>query len=345
MPTTRATLADVANRAGVSTMTVSNAYSRPEVVAPGTRQRVLVAAAELSYGGPSAAGRTLRRGSTDVLGLLVTAGIPYVLSDPGAAQFMRGVAAGADDADLSLQIIHAAGPNARRRVSNAAVDAFIAWSVPADDPALAAAIERHIPLVAVGAARDVPDVPYVSADYQRGARLAAQHLLDHGCQRFAVVGGGLTGEQFTDRLAGWRSAIEAAGIDWSTVLHLPPSGNSRTTGSAAATAFLDTRDRTTRWGILAMTDVLALGALHGFNRAGVEVPNDVAIVGFDDIEEAAMSNPGLTTVHQDLMALGKECALRAAGRLHGPTRPHPTALIIRGSTDPTTERPATRAPA
>jgi DNA-binding LacI/PurR family transcriptional regulator len=258
---------------------------------------------------------------------------------------MRGVADGADEADLSLQIIHAAAPNARRRVSNAAVDAFIAWSVPADDPALAAALERHIPLVTVGAARDVPNVPYVSADYRGGARLAAQHLLDHGFQRFAVVGSGLPGEQFTDRLAGWRSAIEAAGIDWSTVLHIHPSGNSRTTGSAAATAFLDIRDSSTRWGILAMTDVLALGALNGLHRAGVDVPNDVAVVGFDDIEEASMSNPGLTTVHQDLMALGKECALRAAGRVHGPTRPHSTALIVRGSTDPTAEPPTTKAPA
>ena len=66
--------------------------------------------------------------------------------------------------------------------------------------------------------------------------------------------------------------------------------------------------------------------------ADVDVPNEVAVVGFDDIEESAMSTPGLTTVHQDLFALGRECALRAAGQMHGPTRPHPTSLIVRGST-------------
>ena len=100
----------------------------------------------------------------------------------------------------------------------------------------------------------------------------------------------------------------------------------------AAESFLERREPAARWGILAATDVLALGAMHALSTAGVTVPNDVAIVGFDDIEESAMSTPGLTTVHQDLFALGRECALRAAGRMQGPTGPHPTSLIVRGST-------------
>ena len=113
MTGSRTTLDDVAARAGVSRMTVSNVYGRPDVVAPPTRERVLAAAAELDYGGPSAVGRTLRRGSTEVLGILVNVGIPYTFSDPGAALFMRGVAQGADEADLSLQVVHASGTQAR----------------------------------------------------------------------------------------------------------------------------------------------------------------------------------------------------------------------------------------
>ena len=328
----RATLDDVAAKAGVSRMTVSNVYGRPHVVATPTRARVLAAAAELDYGGPSAIGRTLRRGRTEVLGILVNVGIPYTFSDPGAALFMRGVAQGADEADLSLQVVHASGPSARRRVNNTAVDAFIAWSLPADDPALLAAMERRLPIVAVGTASGVPTIPYVSADNFGGGRRAAKHLVDRGVRRFAVIGDGLVGDQFTERAAGWRAALGRAGIDWSTVLRLEHAGNSRTAGKAAAEAFLEVREPGVRWGILAATDVLALGAMHALSTAAVDVPNEVAVVGFDDIEESAMSTPGLTTVRQDLFAVGRECALRAAGQMEGPVRPHPTPLIVRGST-------------
>jgi DNA-binding LacI/PurR family transcriptional regulator len=330
------TLDDVAARAGVSRVTVSNAYGRPEVVAASTRERVLAAAAELGYGGPSPVGRTLRRGSTEVLGILVNVGIAYTLSDPGAAQFMRGVAQGADEAEVSLQLVHASGPTARLRVMNTAVDAFIAWSLPADDPALLAAIERRVTIVAVGGARGVPNVPYVSADDVGGARLAAQHLLDLGIRRFAALGA-LAGEQFSDRVTGWRTALEAGGIDWSTVVQIGRGGNTRADGAAAAEAFLDVREAGTRWGVLALTDVLALGALQALRTAGVDVPNEVAVVGFDDIDESATTSPALTTVHQDLFALGRECALRAVGRMSGPIRLHPTSLIVRGSTDPRAE--------
>ncbi len=336
----RATLDDVAARAGVSRMTVSNVYGRPDVVATPTRQRVLAAAAELDYGGPSAVGRTLRRGRTEVVGILVNVGIPYTFSDPGAALFMRGVAQGADDADVSLQVVHASGPSARRRVNNTAVDAFIAWSLPADDPALLAAVERRLPIVAVGTASGVSNIPYVSADNFGGGRRAGQHLVDLGIRRFALIGSALVGDQFSDRVAGWRAGLKAAGIDWSTVLSLEHAGNSRTAGRAAAESFLEVRESGVRWGILAATDVLALGAMHALRIADVDVPNEVAVVGFDDIEESAMSTPGLTTVHQDLFALGRECALRAAGQMQGATRPHPTSLIVRGSTDSSANRPS-----
>lgn len=111
----RATLDVVAATAGVSRMTVSNAYNRPEVVAVGTRERVLAAAAQVGYGGPSPVGRTLRRGTTDVLGLLLRVGLPDAFADPASAQFLRGIARGCDEADLSLQIVHATGLAAARR--------------------------------------------------------------------------------------------------------------------------------------------------------------------------------------------------------------------------------------
>jgi DNA-binding LacI/PurR family transcriptional regulator len=331
----RTTLDDVAAAAGVSRMTVSNVYGRPSVVAEKTRDRVLVAAAQMGYGGPSPVGRTLRRGSTEVLGIIVNVGIPYMFSDPGAAEFMRGVAQGADELDLGLLIIHAAGPAAEKRVRDAAVDSCIAWSLSPHDPAFAAALDRRLPLVAFGGTpAPGQQVPYVSADNIAGARAAASHLLDIGCRRFAVVGCGLAWQQFSDRMAGWKDALTQAGIEWSTVVQLQPAGNSRVDGRTAADSFLSVKGDGGRWGVLALTDVLALGFMHALGVAGVDVPNQVAIAGFDDIEESALSAPGLTTVHQDIFEMGRECSLRAAGRVTSRPNPYPTSLVVRGSTHP-----------
>src|SRR3954452_8014211 len=110
MPTV--TLDDVAREAGVSRMTVSNAYNQPHRLAPATLERVLAAAGRLGYGGPSAVGRTLRRGRTGVLGLLLNDALPYAFTDPGAVAFMRGLAVEAAAGDLALQIIQATGPGA-----------------------------------------------------------------------------------------------------------------------------------------------------------------------------------------------------------------------------------------
>src|SRR3954451_20733788 len=131
------TLDDVALEAGVSRMTVSNAYNQPHRVAAATLQRVLEAAARLEYGGPSPVGRTLRRGRTGVLGLLLSDALPYAFTDPGAVAFMRGLAVEAAAMDLALQIVQAVGAGATRAVGDAVVDAFVALAPADDDPALA----------------------------------------------------------------------------------------------------------------------------------------------------------------------------------------------------------------
>jgi DNA-binding LacI/PurR family transcriptional regulator len=328
----RSTLDDVAEAAGVSRMTVSNVYGRPAIVADKTRRKVLAAAAEMGYGGPSPVGRTLRRGTTEVLGMIFNVGIPYVFSDPGAAEFMRGVAQGTDECDLGLLLIHAAGPAAEERVRNAAVDAYIAWSLGPSDAAFGAAVNRRIPIVAFGGRPAIGDIPTVSADNVGGARASARHLVDTGCRRFAVVGCRFDWQQFGERIDGWRDALGGAGIEWDAVVQIDREGNSRADGQGAAQQFLRHYDEGDRWGILALTDVLALGVLHALQAAGIDVPEQVAVAGFDDIEESASSSPGLTTVHQDIFAMGRECALRAAGQVTEESRPFPTSLVVRGST-------------
>ena len=135
----RVTLAEVAARCGVSRMTVSNAYNHPDQLSAELRQRVLAMAEELGYGGPSAAGRALKRGRSDVLGVLLTEALPYAFGDPGTVSFLHGVTAATAAACLALQLIPAAAETAERLVRDAAVDGLIAHSPADDDPALAVA--------------------------------------------------------------------------------------------------------------------------------------------------------------------------------------------------------------
>jgi len=131
----RVTLAEVAARCDVSRMTVSNAYNHPDQLSAELRQRVLAMAEELGYGGPSAAGRALKRGRSDVLGVLLTEALPYAFGDPGTVSFLHGVTAATAAAGLALQLIPAAAETAERLVRDAAVDGLIAHSPADDDPA------------------------------------------------------------------------------------------------------------------------------------------------------------------------------------------------------------------
>ena len=254
---------------------MSNVYGRPDVVAPLTRERVLAAAAELDYGGPSAVGRTLRRGSTEVLGILVNVGIPYTFSDPGAALFMRGVAQGADEADLSLQVVHASGPNARRRVNNTAADAFIACVSPRDDPALhgrdRTARCRSSPSGRRAACRPSPmSLPTTSAEV--AAPRSISWISDSVASPSSAARSWASSSP-TESPAGARGA-PPAGIDWSTVLQSargqqPDGGEGRRPNPSSSS-----ERPGERWGILAATDVLALGAMHALRLADVDVPNE-----------------------------------------------------------------------
>ena len=143
------TLAEVASRCGVSRMTVSNAYNRPDQLSAELRRRVLATAEELGYGGPSAAGRALKRGRSDVLGVLLTEALPYALGIRPRS-FLHGVTAETAEAGLALQLIPAPAGTAERLVRDAAVDGLIAHTPADGDPALAAALRRRLPTVING---------------------------------------------------------------------------------------------------------------------------------------------------------------------------------------------------
>lgn len=285
------TLKTIAEAVGVSRTTVSNAYNRPDQLAPELRDRILGAARELGYSGPDPAARRLRSGRRDAVGLLLAGGLAYAISDPAAVMLLQGVARATEAAGLAMLVVPERGDGVR----DAVVDAFCLYAMTADHPTVAAAQVRGVPLVVVDEPR-LDGHAFVGCEERAGARLAAEHLLDLGHRRFAVLTDGGHGE----RLAGYREALTAAGAEWEEVPRFEP-------GPTA---------------VLATTDRLALDVLEA-------VPDDVSVVGFDDIPAAAAAH--LTTVRQPLVEKGE-----IAGRLLSEGGADevilPVELVVRGST-------------
>jgi DNA-binding LacI/PurR family transcriptional regulator len=344
----RPTLQSVAKAAGVSPMTVSNAFNRPDQCSSDTRDKVLKIARELGYAGPDPAARSLRRGRTDTVGVLLTERLPYVFTDPGMVAFLHGLATTLADAGQALLLLPVEGNAQHGHVRNAIVDAFVLASLLPDDPAVADVLERRLPIVSWGQPR-LPGVPRIGVDDARAAAKAAQHLLDLGHRRFAVVTLGADDKGDDEhrirgvhramrrRVAGFTRQLRAAGVTDLTVFEAVT--NTRAAGADAITQWLENPSATA---VFAVTDVLALGVLDAATAHHVAVPAQLSVVGFDDVAEAAVSVPPLTTVSQSLFEQGGLAAQsvleQLAGRKHK-SRAIRSAVVVRGSTTAAPARP------
>jgi len=350
----RPTLDTVAQAAGVSRMTVSNAYNRPDQLSAATRERVLAVAAELGYGGPDPAGRSLRRGSSGTVGVLLTERLAYAFTDPGLVSLLRGVATELGAAGQSLLLVPSEAQDAASSVRDALVDAFVVCSMEESDAAVQAVLARRIPIVTVGHPR-LPGVPLLTIDNARAAGLAAEHLVELGHRRFGVLG--LPGRDpgdtehldlpvrhgLRDRVAGFRRVVDD--VPGTSVRVVDAVRHTHEEGVELATGLLDVPARERPTAVFAVTDVLALAAYDAARRLGIGVPGELSVVGFDDIDEAARATPPLTTVSQDLEHKGRVAARVALDLVAGrrPRVPRLTAeLVVRGSTGPAPRRRSPR---
>jgi DNA-binding LacI/PurR family transcriptional regulator len=319
------TLATVAQAVGVSPMTVSNAYNRPHKLSPALRERILEAARDLGYPGPNPAARSLRRGRAGSIGLLFGEALTYVFQDPGAVEFLRGLAEVTAKHNNVLQLIAALdadGEDGASLLANAIVDGLVVWSLPQRHPLLRLARERNIPLVTHGGPR-LDGVPFVGIDDRAAARAAAEHLLQLGHRSIAVISfpfgpsrrarhrdpaqiGRPSYRVTRERLSGYQAAASSATSRSAALDVYEVAVNSRDEGHAGALELLRTSPRTTA--VLAMSDELALGALTAAGELGLRVPRDVSVVGWDDSPSARASDPALTTVGQSLHEQGRTCA-------------------------------------
>lgn len=354
----RVTLQTVADRIGVSRTTVSNAYNRPDQLGDELRNQILQAASELGYRGPDAAGRMLRTGRMGSIGLLFREDLQFVFTDPDTMLFMQGVAETSALAGTALTLLPVP-PGADindTAVPNAAVDGYLVFSVPENHPALDIVLRRQAPVVVV----DEPDLgestSFVGIDDRAGARLAAAHLVELGHKRVGVLFGqlshparsGATSWERVDgspvriareRLGGYRDGFSTGGNDADTLVLWEAPGNDPDAGRHAALELLAAHPELTA--LLCYTDQLAIGAAQAGERAGRAVPDDLSIVGFDDVPRAATWDPPLTTVRQPMIDKGRTAAELLMQQIGNGERRRielPIELVVRSSTAPPLHR-------
>ena len=341
----RVRLRDVAARAGVSVGSASQAFSRPELVSDRVRERVLEAAVALGYAGPDPSARRLRTGRAGALGLIFSERLRYQFTDPAAPAFLGGVSRGMEDAHMGLLLI----PDSRFReataetVRGAAVDGFIIYSAVRNDPRVEAALARGLPVVTVDQPRDAP-TPFIGIDDRAAARTAAEHLRALGHWRVGVLSfvtaldgeGKLVLDIAKERLAGYRDGL---GDAWSEDAIRTCRPNTTEPARQATLELL--RGATSPTAILAMSDVLALGALQAASELGIGVPERLSVVGFDDSPAAVFATPALTTIaqpHEEKGRLAAEWLLEAIAGVPPRRRRRkailPTELVVRESTAP-----------
>ncbi|WP_231956728.1 MULTISPECIES: LacI family DNA-binding transcriptional regulator [unclassified Actinoplanes] len=330
----------MARRCGVSVATVSRVFNSPEVVSRQTRQHVLGMAAEIGYL-PNESARTLATKKSHMVGLVWDTDHRR----PGWRHpFLQDILVALKGA-LSAQGLHllmlapdqSAGPVGRQRflraVQRHSVDGVVIIDNGSRDPAVLALVDAEVPCVALDLRFTGPTCTYITSDNAGGGRLAAAHLLERGHQRIATITGPERNWPAGERLAGFRAALAAAGRPLPDDL-VVAGDFYLDSGDAAMTALLSRDPRPTA--VFAAGDEMAVGALRAAHRAGLRVPQDVAIVGFDDIELAALIPPGLTTVAQDKTGIGTSAAEAIVAMLSGAPTPAPTTLpttlITRGST-------------
>ncbi|MFB9411453.1 LacI family DNA-binding transcriptional regulator [Dactylosporangium matsuzakiense] len=312
-----ASLKDVAQRAGVSIRTVSNVVNDFPLVAPGTRERVRRAIEELQYR-PNAAARTLRGGRSGLIGLVLPE-----LASPYFGELAALVTEAAERRAWTVLVEQSGGDADRERrlldggrtPGGQAVDGLLLspWSLGAAD--LRARPAGGPPVVLLGEQDADGLFDHVAIDNVTAAAAATHHLLATGRRRIAAIGlqphlANGTAEQ---RHRGYRTALAEAGIRPDPALELEVDRLHRPDGAAALRRLVE---ETRRFDALfCFTDQLALGAMRALYQLGGRVPDDVAVVGFDDIEDGRFSTPSLTTIAPDKAAIAEAALDCLATRL------------------------------
>jgi DNA-binding LacI/PurR family transcriptional regulator len=311
---TRPRSGDIAALVGVSQTTVSFVLNGKQGhVSDETRRRVLEAAEALGYH-VNAPARKLASGRTQTLGLVIRQSSEKVAGDPFLGATLKGLASVARGLNYQV-IVESLGPGEGTYESLLRaqhVDALVISGTRDDDEELVRLVQDGYPLVLQGSRPDL-DVPSVDVDNAAAARVAVEYMIDRGHRRIACVVHDLAYSAAQERLKGYRAALTAAGIEFDRSL-VVAGGWDATSGREAMASLLE---RETFTGVFVAFDMGAVGALAAIRSAGLSVPGDLSLVGFDDIPIAEFLDPPLTTIHVPAFELGAALARVLLDRLEG----------------------------
>lgn len=339
-------LEDVARIAGVSRSTVSRVLNEDRRVSGAVRARVLEVIADTNYH-PNAAARTLVTRRTGNVGLVFPKAFASMFSDPWSSQLIHGCLDGSEAADLSLMLMLGATEDDasmatffERLIRGRHLDGIVLGSHHRDDALIARLIGGDFPYVLVGHDAD-NRAHFVDIDNRAAARKATEHLIGHGYRSIATI----TGPDFLvtaqDRLEGFMDAMEAAALEPHS-RHPLTGGFIERDGHLAARELLGTPGQPDA--IFAANDAMAIGTMRAARERGLRIPDDLALVGFDDVDTNRVFHTDLTTIRQPTEELGRDAiAMLATLIADMPTEPRQqwvdADLVIRGSCGcPTSEQ-------
>ena len=332
------TLEMVAARAGVSRATVSRVVNGSPKVKPELLKAVNAAIAELNYV-PNRAARSLASRRTESIALVIPESTTRVFADPFFALIIQGVAVYLATTDYTLGIVVASEANpdkTRRYLTGGNIDGALVVSHHSGDHSYAR-LGRTVPVVFGGrplhsynGETDTVASFYVDVDNIEGSFTATRHLIERGRTNIATIAGPADMPAGFDRELGWRRAMTEAGLDTTLIEwgdFSPASGAMAMRRLLARKAPLDA--------VFAANDQMALGAYAAIAEAGLSIPDDIAVVGYDDDALGSAASPALTTMHQSMTELGAAMAEKLVKIIEGEPVEHATILktrlIVRGS--------------
>ncbi len=341
-------LEDIAKLAGVSRSTVSRVVNDDPNVGKATRERVLQIIQQANYH-PNIAARGLAAGRTRILGIVIPRAVSALFTDPYFPLLIQGISATCNSSDYSVMLWLAEPEYERRMIRkilySGLIDGVIVASAQLEDSMVEALTEGHLPFILVGrhssGSAVSGGVSYVDIDNVSSARDIVLHLLRQGYRRVATITGPRSMVPGVDRLEGYLAALRHRGLTPDPDLIV--EGDFTDGGGAAAMQrLLPLRPEA----VFAASDMMAEGALRALREAGRRVPEDIAVVGFDDMPFAARTNPPLTTVRQPVHRMGVVVAETLIDMIENPdAAPRrvilPTEIVIRescGSSRPAAQR-------
>ena len=324
------TLEEVARLAGVSRATASRAINGGDRVSPKARSAVEDAVRTLGYS-PNPAARSLVTRRTDSVALVVPEPDERVFSDPFFARTLRGVTRVLSDRDLQLVLLLARPGHEEERMlrylRNRHIDGALVVSHHQADSLADHLAALDLPCAFVGRPwTSAEKVAYVDTDNVAGARLATEALIERGCRRIGAVAGPADMTAGQDRLQGWTDAMTAAGLPTDAVVE---GDFTEASGEDAANTLLERHPDLD--GLAVASDLMAAGALRALASHGRRVPDDVAVVGYDDLGIAERTDPPLTTVRQPIVEMAAQATRLLLEQVDGNRGPQPMRVVFPAS--------------